>query len=628
MNKLISQITSWINGASTLKIGLLFVVVSFIFYANTLSNGYSLDDEFIYTSNPIATNGLGSFSKIFTQASFDYGSNQYGYRPMAVLSFALENEFFGVNATVSHLVNILLYVGSTLLFFMVLQVLFLQEDRFYLFLSALFFLVLPIHSEIVNNVKCRDELLMLFFGLLSVYCWLKDANKFKSIFLGLLFLVASILSKKTGYLFLGIIPLAVFFKTEGSWKKSFVSVGFMVIPVLLFRIITKQFKEGKGKRVYEFVENPLYGGELAYNKLTIILESNWFYLKNLIFPTEFISYYGFNTLAISGYRPILFVGAVIVLALIVLSLRVFKVQKAYLFGLIVLLLGLLPFLNIVTPMVGIVAERFATIASMGFCVFLVFGFLTLARRFKLHKASAYLFSFIVLYTIAYLPVIWSRNTEWQSKLSVMEADLQKTPENVVLSSNLASNYSSMLSKTNTPQQRNTYGKRIVDLTEKANALYPIAENYFLLGSTQYIVFKDFKAAEKNLLQAYKLNAVHFGTLYNLANMYKEVNKSKESIQYLKLLLKEYPKSIVSYGMLAQQLAEQGKFKEALEFTQSGINQNGEQYELVLSMGNIYFMQRDAKNAILWYKKVMAQQPNNVEISGRLKRLLQYNPNLR
>ena len=627
MSKLFESINLKVQHLSKSTLGLLFFVLTLLYYGNSLSNGYSLDDEFIYTSNSIATNGLSDISRIFTENSFDYGNYKFGYRPIAILSFAIENQIFGVNSTVSHLINLLLYAGCSWLFFMVLQIVFPKENRFYLFLSVLLFLVLPIHSEIANNIKCRDELLMLFFGLSGLLFWVRDSKKFGNVLVGLLFIVASILSKKTGLIFLGIIPLSIFFKSDGAWKKSIISIGIMVVPFVLFRLVARQFKEGKGKRVYDFVENPLFGGELTYNKLTIILESNWFYLKNLMLPTEFISYYGYKTLAINGYRPAVFVGAAILIILAALSLRVFKERNTYLFGLIVLLVGLLPFLNATTPMVGIVAERFITVASMGFCVFVVFGLSILAKRFKPKKAGLYVFMFVLIYGLAYLPVIWSRNSQWESKLTVMEADLEKTPENVILNSNLASNYSSMMAYIN-QRQRMEYANRIIKFTKKANTLYPMSENYFLLGSTQYIVFKDFQSAEKNLLKALQMDPTHFGTMLNLANIYKEVKQPQKSIQYLKLLLQVYPKDVSSYALLARKLAEQGRFEEALLHTQEGIAVNGEQYDLVLSMGNIYYMQRDATNTVMWYKKVLSQRPKNGEIRQRLTKLQQYNPELR
>ena len=89
MSKLFESINLKVQHLSKSTLGLLFFVLTLLYYGNSLSNGYSLDDEFIYTSNSIATNGLNDISRIFTENSFDYGSYRFGYRPRAILSFAI-----------------------------------------------------------------------------------------------------------------------------------------------------------------------------------------------------------------------------------------------------------------------------------------------------------------------------------------------------------------------------------------------------------------------------------------------------------------------------------------------------------------------------------------------------------
>ena len=155
----------------------LFALVLVVFYGNTLQNGYSLDDEYAYTSNTLATNGLSDVKSIFGSQSFDYGSYKFGYRPISVLSFAVENHFFGINPKASHVVNLTLYLIISLLVFKLLIRLFPNEKAGLAMLTSFLFLILPIHTEIVNNVKCRDELLMLLFGLISVLFWINGNQK-------------------------------------------------------------------------------------------------------------------------------------------------------------------------------------------------------------------------------------------------------------------------------------------------------------------------------------------------------------------------------------------------------------------------------------------------------------------
>ena len=248
----------------------LFTLILVIFFGNTLQNGYSLDDEYAYTSNPLATNGLSDVKSIFTSQSFDYGSFKFGYRPISVLSFAFENQFFGVDAKVSHSINLVLYLLITLLVFRVLIRLFPEEKAGLALFTSFLFLILPIHTEIVNNIKCRDELLMLLFGLVSVLLWIKGKEKKGYYLFSILALLLAVLSKKSALVFLGIIPVIEFFRSNGNWKRSFVTTGIMILPVLLFKLTTRFVKTTKSSREYSFVENPLYGGYLDVNQPIII----------------------------------------------------------------------------------------------------------------------------------------------------------------------------------------------------------------------------------------------------------------------------------------------------------------------------------------------------------------------
>lgn len=52
------------------------------------------------------------------------GKNNYEYRPIVKLSFAIEHELFGVRPWVGHLINVILYSLCLFLLFKVLQIIF------------------------------------------------------------------------------------------------------------------------------------------------------------------------------------------------------------------------------------------------------------------------------------------------------------------------------------------------------------------------------------------------------------------------------------------------------------------------------------------------------------------------
>ena len=80
----------------------------------------------------------------------------------------------------------------------------------------------PLHSEVVANIKGRDEIFTLGFALSALYLMFKynGALRFALISATLLFL--SLLSKENGITFLAIIPLSFIVFKQWSIRKSLI----------------------------------------------------------------------------------------------------------------------------------------------------------------------------------------------------------------------------------------------------------------------------------------------------------------------------------------------------------------------------------------------------------------------
>ena len=138
--------------------------LAFALYANTLNHDYVLDDKAIITQNTFTQKG---FSGIFDHLthSYWYGINNKdagNYRPMSGISFSIENALFGNNPTMGHLLNILFYALLCMVLYHWLRTLQLMDQR-WLMLSIILFAAHPIHTEVVANIKSRDEIYALLF---------------------------------------------------------------------------------------------------------------------------------------------------------------------------------------------------------------------------------------------------------------------------------------------------------------------------------------------------------------------------------------------------------------------------------------------------------------------------------
>jgi hypothetical protein len=154
---------------SAKKIFWLIGIFSFLVFANSFSNGYNLDDELVTQNHPLTSRGLEAFGDIFTSPYYsDEMGYAYGYRPIVHLSFAIEHQFFGEKPSISHFFNVILFALSAMLFFKFLLKLLGENKQNFALLATLLFVVHPIHTEVVANIKGRDELFGFLFGLMAV----------------------------------------------------------------------------------------------------------------------------------------------------------------------------------------------------------------------------------------------------------------------------------------------------------------------------------------------------------------------------------------------------------------------------------------------------------------------------
>ena len=100
----------------------ILLAIVLLVFGNTLFNGYNLDDNLVTQKHVLTSKGLSSINKIFSQS---YYSNNvdlgFGYRPIVLLSFAIEHQFLGESAKTSHFINLILYAIAVLLLFKLLK---------------------------------------------------------------------------------------------------------------------------------------------------------------------------------------------------------------------------------------------------------------------------------------------------------------------------------------------------------------------------------------------------------------------------------------------------------------------------------------------------------------------------
>lgn len=216
---------------------LILWIIGIILFANTLGNGYNMDDNLVTQNHPVTSKGLEALGEIFTSPYYkDAMGYSYGYRPLVHVSFAFEHAFFGEKPAVSHFINLLIYISSVILFFKLLSNWLTEKNLKWAFFVSLFFLVHPVHVETVASIKNRDELLAFFFAILAALSALRflKGGKISRLILVAMFFSAGMLSKKSIFPLVFVLPiLFVLLEEKLTWKQLSSIVVVFVVPASL-----------------------------------------------------------------------------------------------------------------------------------------------------------------------------------------------------------------------------------------------------------------------------------------------------------------------------------------------------------------------------------------------------------
>jgi tetratricopeptide (TPR) repeat protein len=209
---------------------------AFALYANGISNGYNLDDELVTRQHRLTSKGISAIPEIFTSNYYhDEQGYRYEYRPIVLTTFAIEHELFGDNPQVSHFFNVLLYAIMCTLLWLVLRLLMKSYPPLLVLFIVVLYIAHPTHTEVVDSIKNRDEILALGFGIGALYAgvrWIISA-KWWHLLSVVLCLSLALLSKSSVSAFCITIPLFVLFFMPVSARQYSILALVSVIPILV-----------------------------------------------------------------------------------------------------------------------------------------------------------------------------------------------------------------------------------------------------------------------------------------------------------------------------------------------------------------------------------------------------------
>lgn len=402
-------------------------------YANSLANGFAYDDLILIQLNEAVHDA--DWERLAGGPYWPERSDGVGlYRPLAMLSYAMEWRAGGGSPLPFHVVNVALHAGVSLaLFALLLRFAGASAAA----AGAALFAVHPVHVEAVANIVGRAELLAALFYLAAclLYLWAPEAKRriargARLAGLGLLYF-AALASKEIAVTLpaaLVLLDLAARSLRSGPplsrrLRDEAASYGLLAVAFLAYLGLRTLALEGLVGDSPHPALRELSTGPRLLTALAVWPE----YLRLLLAPFDLSSDYSPAVL-----RPAhslsagVFAGALVVAGLSAAAVAARRRAPLISVAVAWFALAILPVSNLLMPIGVLLAERTLYLPSVGLALAVthVAGWLP-ALRPPVRWAAA---GAIVLAALAFLARTVMRNPVWRDTDAMYDALIAEHPE--------------------------------------------------------------------------------------------------------------------------------------------------------------------------------------------------------
>lgn len=448
---------------------IFILVVGFLIFTNTLLNGFVWDDisNIIYNPNVHTL----STSNIFGKNNINVALQ---YRPVLSFYFSLLYSIFTDTPFFYHFFNIIFHLVNCILVFLFFKKFISRPLSLFL---TLIFTVHPMQVESVAWISSAGNLYFTF-GMISLLLCMRNKMTIRSAILSGVFLLLSILSKETGFLFAFLI-IMYFFLFKKARIIAFLKMAF---PLVFFYIFLR-FVIGHNYFSVHSEIVPIAKFSLLMRAINIP-EIFLYYLVTFLYPAK-LSIMQFWVISQINYESFilpLLVDSVFIAGIFGAGIYFFlqknkKEFYLFLFTSLWFAVGMILSLQIF-PLDMTVSDRWFYFPMVGLLGMIGLGISRIIQHNKSPWIKRIFYGLFVLLIIFLSVRTIMRNSNWRDDLTLYNHD-KKIHDNFVIESNIGWNYQHI----NDFKTANKYYKKSVDMFGGwAISLNNLAYSYEVLGN--------------------------------------------------------------------------------------------------------------------------------------------------
>lgn len=535
------------------KIYLLLIIVGIIIYSNALTNQLFWDDNDGIVNNAYIKDWqyLPNYFSENLIAGAGLSSNYW--RPILLITYAVEWEIWGLWPAGYHLVSILVHILACLLIFKLFDL--LTRKKWLAFFSALLFLVHPLQTEAVTYVSGLADPLSTVFILLGLIYYLKKGQENILWPVWFFFILALMTKEKALLVFpalLFILELTVFLQESTKeinfiqWKNWFFSKVKSLWPILAIGIFYTLLRATSLNFQNTF---NLYDGANIY--ADSILVRTWTFLKifpdylKLIFWPYDLHMERLVQIEPSPLSRIVLFGLFLLAILFLRAVNQARKNPLILFSLGWFLASLLSSSGIPAVSSGIMYEHYLYLPLAGLFLWLGLELENLTTYLKTPTLlKKLLFILILILTLFFSILTIQRNRVWKTPITLYENILNYNQTSLRVWNNLGMAYAD----TNQMDKAVIAYQKAIGLDSQQVSAPPyhnLANSLVSLGRKDEAI-----AAYKKALEINPDFTFSYGSLFNL---FLEGKKYDDGIAFFEELRQKSPRNATGINHLIDTL---------------------------------------------------------------------------
>ena len=589
----------------------IVVGLALLAYANSLRNGFALDDETIIVKSELIRS-LGNAGRIFTT---DYWTGAGAtdavdpglYRPLTVLTYALNYRVSGLSATAFHVTNLALHAGTSLLVLLFAGELLGSVAA--AFVAASLFAVHPIHVEAVTGIVGRAEILVTLFALVALWVGRKPSVA-AAVGAGLLYL-AALFSKESAVTLPVLFALYDWSRREQLRERGELSVKALapryaalavaLIVYVAFRLnaVTASAFVWTG-----WMGVPAYARVLTASR--VLVE----YLGLFIWPRTLLADYWVTDVPIArslADAPAL-LSLVLLAGIILLLTTRLRRHRTLVFSFAWFLVTILPASNLFFASGLGKAERILYLPSVGLCLAAGCGILALERWPQIRRSTLNVALPVALLALGARTI--RRNNDWRDTFTLANASLAVSPHSLLMNNLVARG----LVERGAPRQA-------VTLLEEAIRQAPTKSKYHMLLGVVYYADKQTDRAVAEYSRALQLDPRDAEAMNDLGVVYLDGGNLNEALRWFNAALGVVPAYADAHTNRGLVLLAAGQLDGAIQDFRAAIASDSRHVEAHNSLGVAYVRSGRPTEAAAEFREALRLRPGDARARSNLDALV-------